>query len=126
MKPSLVVVLAIFLSACDSDQSEQGTKTTLSDNSKQLTSTTVDIARIESIITQRCTTCHSKEPTDDVFRVAPSNVMFDTIEQMQRAAARIHARSVATQTMPFMNKTQMTEEERSLVGEWVEAGAPTK
>ena len=86
----------------------------------------MDVEKVRLIISNRCTTCHSAQPTDDVFKVAPSNVMFDTLEQMQRYAARIHARAVATQTMPFMNKTQMTAEERSLVGAWIKAGAPTQ
>lgn len=124
MKYGLVTLLTIFLCACGQNQDEQGAVKTLSTDVKEKQpAITVEISKIEGIITQRCTTCHSKEPTDDVFRVAPSNVMFDTAEQMQRAAARIYARSVATQTMPFMNKTGMTEEERSLLGEWVKAGA---
>ena len=123
MKYGLITLMAVLLSACGPAQDEQGTQTR-QDTDPQQPAISIDTTEIKHIITQRCSTCHSKEPTDDVFRVAPSNVMFDTLDQMQRSAARIHARSVATQTMPFMNKTGMTEEERSLLGEWVKAGAP--
>lgn len=125
MKYGLITLMVVLLSACGPAQDEQGTQTR-QDTDQQQPAISIDTTEIKHIITQRCATCHSKEPADDVFRVAPSNVMFDTAEQMQQAAARIYARSVATQTMPFMNKTQMTEEERSLIGEWVKAGAPIK
>lgn len=86
--------------------------------------TPVAFTEVETVITQRCATCHSNAPTDDVFKAPPGGVVFDTAVQMQAQAARIHARSVATTTMPVANKTQMTPEERELLGRWVKAGAP--
>jgi uncharacterized membrane protein len=50
--------------------------------------------------------------------------MLDTLEDMQRWATRIKARSIDTHDMPFMNKTGMTDEERELVNRWVTSGAP--
>jgi uncharacterized membrane protein len=41
-------------------------------------------------------------------------------------AARIKERAVVLKTMPFGNKTGMTEEERALLGAWVEQGGSIK
>ena len=68
-------------------------------------------------------TCHSAHPTDDVFRQAQAGVMFDTPEQIEARAQRILVRAVQTRTMPLGNKTGMTDEERALIGAWIEQGA---
>ena len=49
--------------------------------------------------------------------------MYDTPEQIKRMADKILIRAVQTKTMPQGNKTNMTEEERELVGVWIEQGA---
>ncbi|MDG3085240.1 urate hydroxylase PuuD [Vibrio hannami] len=67
---------------------------------------------VAEIIDKRCVSCHSQSPTDDVFTVAPSGAIFDTWEDIQRWAPRILARSVESSDMPFLNKTEMTDEER--------------
>jgi uncharacterized membrane protein len=64
------------------------------------------------IISQRCSSCHSSTPTDEVFVVAPSGVVFDNWQDIERWAPRILARSVETADMPFLNKTEMTQAER--------------
>lgn len=83
----------------------------------------VAFQKVQAIIQQRCTTCHSTTPTDDTFTLAPAGVMFDTPEQIQSLAERIKVRAVLNQSMPLGNKTQMTAQERQLVGQWIEEGA---
>jgi uncharacterized membrane protein len=85
---------------------------------------TSEISNVKNILTQRCATCHSAAPSDDVFTTAPLGMMLDTIDEMQQWAPLIKTRSVDTQNMPFMNKTQMTDEERAIVAAWIAAGAP--
>ncbi|MFT4825684.1 MAG: putative membrane protein [Halioglobus sp.] len=85
---------------------------------------TSEISNVKNILTQRCATCHSAVPSDDVFTTAPLGMMLDTIDEMQQWAPLIKTRSVDTQNMPFMNKTQMTDEERAIVAAWIAAGAP--
>lgn len=64
------------------------------------------------IIHTRCGQCHSASPSDDIFTVAPAGAIFDDWQDIQRWQARIIARSVDNKDMPFLNKTQMTDEER--------------
>ncbi|WP_413284320.1 urate hydroxylase PuuD [Vibrio sp. MA40-2] len=73
---------------------------------------TAEQTTAKAIIQQRCSTCHSSNATDDVFVVAPSGVIFDEWQDIQRWAPRIIARSVETADMPFLNKTGMTDLER--------------
>jgi mono/diheme cytochrome c family protein len=75
-------------------------------------------------MSQRCTSCHSKHPTDDVFVTAPNGVMFDTPEQIKGYITQIQARVVSTHNMPLANKTNMTDPERELIGRWIAQGAP--
>lgn len=80
--------------------------------------------KVVSVIHERCTVCHSAQPTSPMFSAAPGGVMLDTPQEMQANAARIQAQSVATQIMPLGNMTQMTQEERDLIGAWIAKGAP--
>lgn len=50
-------------------------------------------------------------------------MMFDDPRTVQAFAARIKFRAVESHTMPFGNKTNITQEERDILGRWVDAGA---
>ena len=39
---------------------------------------------------------------------------------------RITARAVVTRTMPLNNRTEMTDEERDILAQWLMQGAPTQ
>lgn len=69
--------------------------------------------QVTEIIGQRCVSCHSQTPTDDLFKVAPGGAIFDTWEDIKRWTPRIIARTVDSADMPFLNKTAMTEQERA-------------
>jgi uncharacterized membrane protein len=79
---------------------------------------------VRGIVDLRCASCHSASPTDDVFRIAPNNVTFDSPESLRTRAALIKQRSVVDKNMPLANKTGMTEEERVLLGRWIDQGSP--
>lgn len=83
----------------------------------------VPFARAQAIILARCIQCHSATPTDDVFKVAQAGVMFDTPEQIAGKIDRILERAVRQQSMPFQNKTGMTDVERGELAKWIESGA---
>jgi uncharacterized membrane protein len=84
------------------------------------------VAQVHAIIKQRCVECHSANPTSELFKIAPKDVMFDTPEQVQRHAPTIKIQAVSTTTMPLGNLTEMTDEERAILGRWIDAGAPLK
>jgi uncharacterized membrane protein len=78
---------------------------------------------VRTVVERRCLPCHSARPTDRTFPIAPLGVMFDKPEQIATLAPRIGVRAVETRTMPFMNKTAMTEDERGILARWLAAGA---
>lgn len=82
--------------------------------------------QVRGILGARCLACHSAHPTDDAFTVAPVGVMFDDPAVIQKMAPRIYARAVQLKTMPLANKTGITDEERAVLGRWVEDGAPLR
>ena len=70
----------------------------------------------------------TEQPSDPRFPAPPNNVMFDTADRIQGMAARIKDRVVVNRTMPFLNEARpeaerMTEEERAIVGKWIDQGA---
>ena len=81
--------------------------------------------KVHSVIQERCSVCHSAKPTSPLFSAAPGGVMFDTPQQIQQQAARIQAQAVTNQIMPLGNITQMTQQERDLIGAWIAQGART-
>ena len=87
---------------------------------------TVSFAEVNLIIQTRCVSCHSAKPTDDINKIAPNGVMYDTPEDIVKKKELIIQRVVLTKTMPQNNKTNMTEEERKLIRCWIEQGASLK
>ena len=79
-------------------------------------------AEATRVLVERCASCHSAQPTDDVFKVAPGGVILESLADMQQWAPRIKARSVDAPDMPFLNKTGMTDAERAGIGAWIDAG----
>ncbi|NQE47956.1 urate hydroxylase PuuD [Herbaspirillum rubrisubalbicans] len=82
-----------------------------------------DFARIQSIIAQRCATCHSDKPTQPGFATAPAGMMLQTPELIHQHAAKIFQRAVQTRDMPLANLTRMTDEERAELAAWFQAGS---
>ncbi|MBI2392512.1 MAG: urate hydroxylase PuuD [Deltaproteobacteria bacterium] len=83
----------------------------------------VSSAEVQAIVARRCTPCHSEAPSDDVFRVAPSGVKLQTLDQLRALAPRLKERAFNQRTMPLANKTQMTDDERARLAAWVDQGA---
>ncbi len=83
----------------------------------------VSFPQAKDVIDRRCVSCHSAKPTDPAFPVPPSGIVFDTPEKIKALAVRIKERAVVSKTMPLANRTGITEEERALLGRWIEAGA---
>ena len=80
-------------------------------------------AEARRVVNRRCIECHSEQPTNHAFRIAPKGVMLDTAPQMKQYARRIEARVAVERTMPLANMSGMTDEERWALGRWVKTGA---
>ena len=87
---------------------------------------TISFDEVNTIIQNRCVQCHSSRPIDDVNKVAPNGVKYDTPNDVVAKKDLIMQRVVLTKTMPQNNKTNMTEEERNTIRCWIEQGASVK
>ena len=72
-----------------------------------------------TIVTTHCQSCHAVNPTAG-FTAAPAGVVLETLADVQQYKDQIYAQSVASQAMPLGNLTQMTNEERMQLGQWIE------
>ena len=80
----------------------------------------VTLAEVEYIFQQRCQACHSAHPTDPGYKAPPKGIAFDTPDEIRRYAPVIERMAVLTRAMPLGNKTGMTEQERAILGRWLE------
>ena len=74
--------------------------------------------RITVLVNKHCVSCHSRTPTDAIFKIAPLGVVLDNWEDIVRYAPQIVRRAAITKDMPFLNKTEMSEEERAEIALW--------
>jgi len=88
-------------------------------SSKVDNSRVVTFDEIKPIMENRCATCHSKNPSDDTFNIAPSGLLLDTQDEIVKAQDSIYTRTIASHSMPFSNKTNMTEDERNTLAIWL-------
>lgn len=84
-------------------------------------------AQVRIILENRCLECHSQTPRNTQFGPAvPGGMYFDSPNQIRMFADRIKVRAVTTKTMPVQNMTGMTDEERNILGAWIDSGAKTE
>ena len=77
----------------------------------------VEFAEVERIINERCRVCH-------VAPSAPQGVVFENARQIRALAPKIYLQAVKTRAMPLGNATQITDDERQTLRDWVAQGAP--
>ncbi|MCW3089593.1 MAG: hypothetical protein JWP81_662 [Ferruginibacter sp.] len=87
---------------------------------------TVSFTEVNAIINNRCITCHSSKPTDNVYMAPPNGVVYDTPGDIAKLKDKIMQRVVITKTMPPNNKTGITPEERDLIRCWINQGTVVK
>ena len=73
----------------------------------------VSYAQIQPILAQRCYICHGEQ-------VQQKNLRVDSEALASANAQLIYQQVVAAKLMPLANSTQMTDDERALVGRWFE------
>lgn len=79
----------------------------------------VAFTQVNTIIQNRCVSCHSATPTDKIWKVAPNGVKYDTPEQIVNLKDKIFQRVVVSKDMPFTNQTGMTQDERDIIECWI-------
>lgn len=84
----------------------------------------VDFATvIHPIVQKRCTPCHARETTWPGFNGPQKGILLERPDEIRDQAESILKNAVTTQYMPLGNLTQITPEERALLGQWVRDGA---
>ena len=76
----------------------------------------VGFAQLRAVLDQRCVICHREA-------VAQKSVRLDTPAAVAAHAQQIYQQVVVTKLMPLGNATQITAEERALIGRWFTEGA---
>jgi uncharacterized membrane protein len=110
---TLLFCSTVLISACDNKTTASTPVASSNPNEPKITFT-----QAKQVITQRCSMCHSASGGS-----TQGGISYDTNEQIIASAQRIKARAVISKDMPKTNKTNMTQEERDLIGKWVDQGA---
>jgi uncharacterized membrane protein len=82
--------------------------------------TRVSYAEVKPVFENRCLSCHASRPTDDLFKIAPAGAVFETEAQITTYKDKIYQRVVVEKNMPFSNRTGISDEERDLIGRYVQ------
>lgn len=77
----------------------------------------VSFAQVQAVIQQRCVMCHNAN-------LQNKGVALDSEALIRQHAQQLYQQAVVMKLMPLNNATQITEDERSLLGRWVQAGMP--
>jgi len=67
--------------------------------------------KAQAVVQQRCVLCHNAN-------LANKGVMLDSAEHVREHAQQIYQQAVVLKAMPMNNATQITEDERALLGRW--------
>ncbi|HQS20001.1 MULTISPECIES: urate hydroxylase PuuD [unclassified Acidovorax] len=79
----------------------------------------IDYKSVQKVLEQRCYMCHGEQ-------VQMKNLRLDSTALVKQHAQAIYQQAVVQKLMPMNNATQMTDEERALIGRWYQAGAATQ
>ncbi|MGD9896930.1 MAG: urate hydroxylase PuuD [Candidatus Methylacidiphilaceae bacterium] len=82
--------------------------------------------KIEAILLRRCAGCHSPQPALAHLTSPPAGVVLDSLQGLRQALLLVREQAVDARAMPPGNFTGMTEEERTLLGQWIRAQEKTQ
>ncbi|MCC5811679.1 MAG: urate hydroxylase PuuD [Ectothiorhodospiraceae bacterium] len=83
----------------------------------------VSWAQVQSIIDNRCVSCHAASPTQAGFSSPPGGLRLDSDALIETHRDAINRTSVQSTYMPPGNLTGMTDEERAMLRQWIRHGA---
>lgn len=84
---------------------------------------TVRFAKVQEVMNARCVQCHAEQPK--MMPTAAKGIKLETPEDIKAHAQLIYQQAVQQKAMPLGNVTQITDDERALLGQWFEGGAKT-
>lgn len=76
-------------------------------------------AQAWEVLNTHCTECHSETPRSEMFQTAPLGLVIDSIEDAKKVSQLIHTRAIVNQDMPLGNITNITDEERAVLAQWL-------
>jgi len=83
----------------------------------------VSFVKVQEIINTRCVQCHAEQPK--MMPTAAKGIKLDSVDGIKAHAQLIYQQAVQQKAMPLGNVTQITDDERALLGQWFEGGAKT-
>lgn len=87
------------------------------------TATKVSFTKVQEIMNARCVQCHAEAPK--MMPTAAKGIKLETADEIKGHAQLIYQQAVQQKAMPLGNVTQITDDERALLGQWFESGANT-
>lgn len=84
----------------------------------------VSLTQVQQVIQARCIQCHAAKPT--LMPVPGKGIILDNQDGILQHAQDIYQQVVVQKAMPLGNMTNITDEERALIGKWFEQGAKSE
>ncbi|MGB8038227.1 MAG: hypothetical protein WCF39_09185 [Pseudolabrys sp.] len=72
-----------------------------------------------AIASKHCVMCHAAKPAHESFQDAPKGIILESVDDLKKHAATIYAQTVQTRAMPLGNQTDMSENDRATLGQWL-------
>lgn len=72
-----------------------------------------------AIVSKHCVMCHAVKPGHESFQEAPKGIILESVDDLRKHAATIYAQTVQIRAMPLGNQTDMSENDRATLGQWL-------
>ena len=80
----------------------------------------VSDAEVLAIVSVHCGACHAPIDGEEEYFIAPKDVRLVDVSDLERFSLLVKQQAVLSDAMPMGNPTAMTEEERQLLGRWLD------
>jgi len=86
-------------------------------------STSREDASVLRILQKHCAMCHAQFPSHTMIQhqPPPKGVVLESIDDLRRFRQQVFEQAVRATKMPLGNETSMTQEERAILGRWIQA-----
>jgi uncharacterized membrane protein len=79
---------------------------------------------VAAIVNNHCVACHAASPTHPAFQSPPAGIRLDDLLLLASHNGKVQQAAVNTHYMPLGNTTNMTEDERQQLGQWLHTNQP--